>query len=190
MPRQSTATRTKILEAARMLLSMHGFENTTIDDMLTAAGVTKGAFYHYFKSKDALGQAVVEQALADYQAMAESLPSASPRETLGAVVKRIGELNASGEWLNCRLMLRLLSEAHDDSPLIEAALAAFWQWYRGFYYDLLVKCRQAGQIGTTLDEQSQLHLLLSMLAGTCMINQIDQAAPPLADFSERILKSL
>ncbi|MBO9663097.1 TetR/AcrR family transcriptional regulator [Dokdonella sp.] len=52
--------RIRLLEAARDLVRAQGFAATTVDDLCRAAGVTKGAFFHHFESKDALGVAAAE----------------------------------------------------------------------------------------------------------------------------------
>lgn len=49
--------RAKLLEAAVVLIRKKGFAGTSVDDLCKAAGVTKGAFFHHFESKDALGVA-------------------------------------------------------------------------------------------------------------------------------------
>ena len=59
MPRAGTA-RDKILDAALTLVCTRGFSATTVDDLCATAGVTKGAFFHHFESKDALGVAAAE----------------------------------------------------------------------------------------------------------------------------------
>ena len=51
---RSTATRRDILEAASKLIRELGFEKMTIRDVCAKAGVTTGAFYHHFSSKDEL----------------------------------------------------------------------------------------------------------------------------------------
>lgn len=54
------SAREKILEAALVLVRTKGFTATTVDDLCLAAGVTKGAFFHHFASKEALGVAAAE----------------------------------------------------------------------------------------------------------------------------------
>jgi TetR/AcrR family transcriptional regulator, transcriptional repressor for nem operon len=59
MPRAGGA-RDKILDAALRMIRTKGFTATTVDDLCAAAGVTKGAFFHHFDSKEALGVAAAE----------------------------------------------------------------------------------------------------------------------------------
>ena len=51
MARKATNTKSRILQVARTLYSTHGCDNTTLDDIITATGITKGAFYHYFDNE-------------------------------------------------------------------------------------------------------------------------------------------
>ena len=52
--------RIRLLESARDVVRAKGFAATTVDDLCRSADVTKGAFFHHFESKDALGVAVAE----------------------------------------------------------------------------------------------------------------------------------
>lgn len=52
--------RTRLLEAARDIIRAKGFAATSVDDLCVAADVTKGAFFHHFGSKDALGVAAAD----------------------------------------------------------------------------------------------------------------------------------
>lgn len=49
--------RTRLLEAARDVIRMKGFAATSVEDLCRAAGVTKGAYFHHFKTKEDLGAA-------------------------------------------------------------------------------------------------------------------------------------
>lgn len=52
--------RARLIEAARTLVRHRGFAATSVDDLCAAAGVTKGAFFHHFASKEALGVALID----------------------------------------------------------------------------------------------------------------------------------
>jgi TetR/AcrR family transcriptional repressor of nem operon len=54
-PPPRTDARTRLLDAAMTLLRTRGYAATTVDDICAAAGVTKGAFFHHFRSKEDLG---------------------------------------------------------------------------------------------------------------------------------------
>jgi TetR/AcrR family transcriptional repressor of nem operon len=49
--------RQKLLDAALLLIREKGYSSTSVDELCVQAGVTKGAFFHHFKSKDALAVA-------------------------------------------------------------------------------------------------------------------------------------
>ena len=62
---QGNATREALITAARELFGAHGYAETSTDDVVAHAGVTKGALYHHFAGKDALFRAVVERVQQD-----------------------------------------------------------------------------------------------------------------------------
>ena len=57
---QGRATRGQLIEVATGLFAGHGYEGTSIEAVLTAAGVSRGALYHHFAGKEALFTAVLE----------------------------------------------------------------------------------------------------------------------------------
>jgi AcrR family transcriptional regulator len=56
---QGRATRGQLIEVATRLFAEHGYEGTSIEAVLSAAGVSRGALYHHFPGKEALFEAVV-----------------------------------------------------------------------------------------------------------------------------------
>ncbi|HWJ08131.1 MAG TPA: helix-turn-helix domain-containing protein [Nocardioides sp.] len=69
MPRDGTATRERIVEAAVDLVIERGFRATTVEAVIGAAKTSKGAFFHHFASKQALADALVEYYVAGDLAM-------------------------------------------------------------------------------------------------------------------------
>jgi TetR/AcrR family transcriptional regulator, transcriptional repressor for nem operon len=61
MADKGTLTRERILATAEPLILRQGFAGTSLDDILNAAGLTKGAFFHHFKDKTAFARALIER---------------------------------------------------------------------------------------------------------------------------------
>jgi TetR/AcrR family transcriptional repressor of nem operon len=59
-------TRGQIIATAQRIMARKGYSAVGINEVLTAAGVPKGSFYHYFASKDAFGEAMLQHYFADY----------------------------------------------------------------------------------------------------------------------------
>lgn len=64
--RSPVATRDKLLKAAFEEIYRRGFQAASLDTILAKAGVTKGALYHHFPDKAALGQAVVDEVVSGF----------------------------------------------------------------------------------------------------------------------------
>jgi len=60
LPTKSGDARLKLLNAAVTLVRKQGFSATSVDQLCAMAGVTKGAFFHHFTTKDALGAAAAD----------------------------------------------------------------------------------------------------------------------------------
>lgn len=61
MARNGEATKTRILDVAQDLILDYGFGSTSVDKVIEAAGITKGAFFYHFKTKSDLAKALVDR---------------------------------------------------------------------------------------------------------------------------------
>jgi AcrR family transcriptional regulator len=87
---QSLETRSALIAAARELFAARGFANVGTEEIVRAAGVTRGALYHHFDGKRELFEAVyeeLERALVEQVAQSADLQTSDPLEVL-----RIGAL--------------------------------------------------------------------------------------------------
>ncbi len=78
--------RTRLLEAARDIIRTKGYAATSVDELCQAAEVTKGAFFHHFKSKEALGVAAAEFWAETTSAFFAAAPYHAPTDPLGRVL--------------------------------------------------------------------------------------------------------
>lgn len=66
-------TRQHILDTGNRIIAGKGFSSVGLNEILKAAGVPKGSFYHYFESKEQYGQALLESYFAHYLAVVDEL---------------------------------------------------------------------------------------------------------------------
>jgi len=122
--KDGNATRIKLLEAARDVIRAKGYAATTVDDICSAAGVTKGSFFHHFANKEQLGIAAAER----FGAMAEELFACAPYSkladpldrVLGYVDFRVSLLQGDIAQFTC-LLGTLAQEVYATHPGIRAA---------------------------------------------------------------------
>jgi AcrR family transcriptional regulator len=86
--RQPDVTRSRLLECAYAGIHQRGFRAASLDSILDKAGVTKGALYHHFENKAALGYAVVDELLRPFM---ESywLPLAEAEDPIATAIASI-----------------------------------------------------------------------------------------------------
>lgn len=92
--RDPARTRERLLQAAFREVYRYGFQSAGIDAILAATNVTKGALYHHFGSKEALGHAVIEEVVATFPRDRWLLPlqrskDKDPIDTLIAIIRAI-----------------------------------------------------------------------------------------------------
>jgi TetR/AcrR family transcriptional repressor of nem operon len=80
-----TSSKTKLLDAALTVIRTQGYAATTVDDICHAAGVTKGSFFHHFKSKDELALAAADH----FSQMADGIFSNAPYQAASDPAERV-----------------------------------------------------------------------------------------------------
>jgi TetR/AcrR family transcriptional repressor of nem operon len=116
----------KILDAALSVIRSKGYAATTVDDLCAAAGVTKGAFFHHFKSKEDLAVAAADYWSEMTGGLFASAPyhrHADPLErVLGYIDFRKSILKGALPEFTC-LVGTLVQETYDSNPAIREACA-------------------------------------------------------------------
>lgn len=118
--------RQRLLEAARHLIRAKGYAATSVDDLCGAAHVTKGAFFHHFASKEALGVVAArawQESTSKLFAEAGYHAVADPRDrVLAYVALRRALVDGPFSEFTC-LAGTLVQETYDSSPAICSACA-------------------------------------------------------------------
>lgn len=111
------ARRNEILDIARGLVYTKGYEQMSIQDILDALKISKGAFYHYFDSKQALLDGLIERILDDAEQVLRPIVEA---KDLSAIEKLRRYFDTAGRWKVSQksFMLNLFRVWHADANAI------------------------------------------------------------------------
>jgi TetR/AcrR family transcriptional repressor of nem operon len=121
-----TSSREKLLDAAVDVIRRQGYSDTSVDDLCAEAGVTKGAFFHHFKSKDLLAVAAARR----FSQFADEIFSTAPYRALPDPVERLlgyvdfrrGMMQGDLSGFTC-LVGTMAQEAYITHPSVRDACA-------------------------------------------------------------------
>jgi AcrR family transcriptional regulator len=176
--REGRQTRDAILTAAKRLMLIKGYNATSLDGLLGASGVGKGSFYHYFKSKEDLGYAIlddivtsfVERTLDPCFADPDGHPIAQIRCFLDHVVEAQRERACVG---GCPLG-NLASEMSDVHEGFRARLAGVFSVWRERLTLALRDAQRRGDVGNDCRVEVVAEFLVASLEGAILMTKVSK----------------
>src|SRR5580692_2102075 len=133
MRKPQTHKRARLIETAMKLAHRNGFRETSLADIAEAAHVPVGNVYYYFKTKEELGEAVVERRLAQFRELREEIDRlSSPKERLLAFVESIHGNREQLARGGCPLGA-LCSELHKEGGALAKKSAALFSEPMGWF---------------------------------------------------------
>jgi TetR/AcrR family transcriptional repressor of nem operon len=192
MRKQRGEARRRLLDASLGVIRERGFEATSIDDLCRAAGVTKGAFFHHFESKEALGVAAAAHWSQVTGTMFAAAPYHDEPTALGRVLAyvRMRRAMISGEpgQFTC-LAGTMVQEVHDSSPLIrDACRAAIFDHAETLETDFTDALQDAG-VGGVSPRSLALHTQ-AVLQGAFILAKADGKPETAAEQVDHLLRYL
>lgn len=135
-------TRQLILERGARVFDEQGYTGATLNRLVESTGLTRGAFYFHFESKDALAAAIAEEQAARWQQLLVEVE----RREKDALLRLVTLINASPfayrDDATTRAAARLLS----DQALSKRDLPETAPWWRTTISRLLRQAQEAGQL--------------------------------------------
>lgn len=168
LERNPDRTRRLILEAAFGQIYRHGYQGTRLDDVVAATGLTKGALYHHFPNKQALGYAVVDEIVREMVRQVWLQPLLDTQDPLGQIIYSIENMEALFGPEIITLGCPLNNLAQEMSPLDEgfrARLDEVYQEWRCGLLNALGRAQTLGQIRTELNCSDVATFVLAALSG-------------------------
>jgi len=179
-------TRRQILEAAYGVIHRHGFQAAGLNDILALTGVTKGAMYHHFPNKMALGYAVVDEMVKAYVEdwWLAPLDAEDDDDPLAAIARTIQD-NMTGRVPAVHLLgCPLNNLAQEMSPIdggFRQRLEELYRTWRRRLSRALTRGQHSGKVKATADTDEAATLIVACIEGAFGQAKSAQSMAPFHD---------
>ncbi len=174
MNEKSNDTKQHILEIGYQLVASKGFTSVGLSELLKTAEVPKGSFYHYFKSKEQFGEALLQEYFAQYQKKLEALFDSSEESEYQKLMRYWHywmEQNSSECQTGRCLVVKLAGEVSDLSEPMRLALHKGTDKVINTIADYIEKGIQAGELNIE-DSRQTSEILYNLWIGASLVNKI------------------
>jgi TetR/AcrR family transcriptional repressor of nem operon len=189
----STSTRDHLISVGLELMRRHGYGATGLQQILQAAGVPKGSFYHHFHSKEEFAVAVIERYVAleaehcrDVLGHTRQAPLKRLRRYFEDLIRTAGQ---SAELQGC-LIGSLSLEVSGSSPLLQGRLSASFTFWQGAVEMVLREAVEKGELRKSIGTAALAGFVLNSWEGALLRSQADKSDDPLRDFLRYIFDEL
>jgi TetR/AcrR family transcriptional repressor of nem operon len=180
--RQPDITRARLLQAAFAEIHRNGYQAASLTDILTTAGLTKGALYHHFADKQALGLAVLDEIIGAYIQGTFVTPLADAPSPIQALVRILNEIGNSScdasTALGCPFN-NLMQEMSGIEPAFQERLAYWLEVWQNAFVDALRRAQENGEIRAEVDCDAAALFIIASMEGCMSLAKNHQSAATL-----------
>jgi TetR/AcrR family transcriptional regulator, transcriptional repressor for nem operon len=183
-------TRIRLLDHGVALMLRRGYHAAGLADILKAAQVPKGSFYHYFESKEAFGAEAIAHYIEPFLRRLQAHLSTPGRDGLAALAAYFGELSAdltANDFKGGCLLGNLMGEIGDSSPAARDALKCSVDRYRDLLAQGVARGQREGVARCDRSAESLADLLVDGWQGAMLRMKIERSDAPLRGFIDETL---
>jgi len=184
----------KILQTAYKMIYKNGYEQTSVDQIIAKAGVSKSNFYYHFPCKEVLGLAVLEKRIENYvkNVLEPTLSNENltPYNRLSSFYDQVIGLHENS---NCRYGCpfgNLAIELSAKNNKFRLRLEEFFEYWRQRIEHCLAEGIKAGEFSDRFDSQIFSELILSHLHGAVLMSKTYKKINALEKGSKEIINLL
>jgi TetR/AcrR family transcriptional repressor of nem operon len=189
-----TTSRTDLLDHGTELMLRSGYAATGLNELLHAAAVPKGSFYHHFASKEDFGVELVQRYYAGHDRLLSTLLGETGRSPLTRLRSYFDDLleravTATPEARGCLLGMLALEMAGSSEPLRASVSESFRRWQTRIA-DLLRQAQAAAELDPGQDADLLAAMLLQGWEGALMRARVSQDLQVVRTFVELMFSRL
>ena len=185
--------RARLIEAASIMIRERGYCASSLEELCAWAGVSKGAFYYHFRSKDALATAALEQWSKNTGAVfasADYIKQSDPLDRLiGYVQFRKEILAGQAAQFSC-LAGTLVQEVHDSHPIIRSAACESIFDHLAFVEKMIAEAKQRHRPNGTWQPSTLSRHIHAVLQGAFILAKAKQDLAPAQQSLDHLLNYL
>nr|WP_166267866.1 TetR/AcrR family transcriptional regulator [Marinobacter caseinilyticus] len=181
----SNDTRNHIIQVGADLIAQKGFGATGLNAVLTACGVPKGSFYHYFSSKNEFGLAVIDTFAEEYDAKLDQILTDRSRSCIDRLHAYFDTGLASMtrcEYSQGCLMGNLGQELAGQDEMFRTRLDTVFSGWEKKFAECLAEAQANGDINQDLDPADAASFLLSGWEGAILRSKVLKSTEPMERF--------
>jgi len=170
MQQRSEETRSRILGSAIKLFSSRGYNKASVDDICAQAGISKGAFYHHFQSKQTLFIALLDGWLQTIDNAIEASRDKTAPETFMQMTDAFPYVfETAGEGLP--MFFEFWLQASRDKKIWEASIAPYRRYHK-YFHSLIKKGIEEGSF-VEVDPELAARMIVSTAMGLFLQSLLD-----------------
>ncbi len=174
--KQESPTKKALLDAAHTLMIEKGFVATSVDEICKAAKVTKGSFFHYFKSKEEMGKALLarfSQMSSDFVKTIFSEAGEDPLDRVYAFIDAFAEMSERPENRGC-LVGTFSQELSETHPEIRCLCAQNFDRMADIFKENLEKAKAKYAPEASFDVKSLADSFIALMQGSLILMKVQQ----------------
>ena len=175
--RNADETRARLLRAAFDEIYEHGYQGMRVDDVLNRTGLKKGAFYHHFPSKQALGYAVLDEIVYGFMGERWIRAMTASKDPIAALDSMIDQMmdqySDDGKFCGCPLNNLAQEMAPLDEGFQERIDRTFADWI-GVIAKALERGQRNGTVGELIDPAEAATFFVAAFEGCVGLTKASQ----------------
>ena len=175
-------TKQRLLMTGAEIMHLKGFNHTGIQEILDKAGVPKGSFYNYFKSKEDFGLQIIDYFVGFFSRISNQFfedKSQPPLERIRLLLTWFMEFFKLNDYtLGCPIG-NFAQEMGDINPAFREKLKTSLDAMAQQFASVLREAQESGQLLKTLDAQEAAHFIVSSWEGALMRMKVVKSTEPL-----------
>lgn len=180
-PASTSDVRTHILATGQRLMAGKGYSAVGLNEVLAAAGVPKGSFYHYFGSKDAFGEALLDAYFEDYLAQIDA-GMATPGMTMAQrLLAYFSHWQQTQSFFDCQGKCLAVKMAAEVADLSEAMRLSIKRGTAGIVQRLAAAIEAGvaeGSLTVASDATTMAHSLYQLWLGASLMVKTERSIAP------------